>query len=71
LAPAAGPTSDLLARLIAQWLSERLGRQFIVENRPGANGNVATEAVVRAAPDGYTLLNELSLLRPNAAAAAA
>jgi tripartite-type tricarboxylate transporter receptor subunit TctC len=47
---------DILARLIGQWLSERLGQQFIVENRPGANGNIATEAVVRAPPDGYTLL---------------
>jgi tripartite-type tricarboxylate transporter receptor subunit TctC len=45
-----------VARLIGQWLSERLGRPFIVENRPGANTNIATEAVVRAPPDGYTLL---------------
>src|SRR5262245_40494399 len=48
--------SDLAARLIGPWLSERLGRQFVIENRPGAGGNLATEAVVRAAPDGYTLL---------------
>src|SRR5262252_9205722 len=48
--------SDILARLIGQWLSERLGRPFIVENRPGANTNIATEAAVRAPPDGYTLL---------------
>jgi tripartite-type tricarboxylate transporter receptor subunit TctC len=41
--------------LAAQWLSERLGKQFIVENRPGAGGNLATEALVRAPPDGYTL----------------
>jgi tripartite-type tricarboxylate transporter receptor subunit TctC len=51
-----GSTSDTLARLIGQWLSERLGQSFIVESRPGAAGNMATEAVVRAAPDGYTLL---------------
>jgi tripartite-type tricarboxylate transporter receptor subunit TctC len=47
---------DVLARIIAQWLSERLGQQFIVENRPGAGGNIGTEEVVRAVPDGYTLL---------------
>jgi tripartite-type tricarboxylate transporter receptor subunit TctC len=47
---------DITARLIGQWLSERLGQQFVVENRPGASGNIATEAVVRAPPDGYTLL---------------
>jgi tripartite-type tricarboxylate transporter receptor subunit TctC len=53
---AAGGTTDLLARLIGQSLSERLGQQFIVENRPGGGTNIATEAVVRAAPDGYTIL---------------
>jgi tripartite-type tricarboxylate transporter receptor subunit TctC len=52
----AGSGSDIIARLMGQWLSERLGQQFIVENRPGAGGNIATEAVVRSPPDGYTLL---------------
>jgi tripartite-type tricarboxylate transporter receptor subunit TctC len=53
---AAGSASDIVARLIAQWLSERLGQQFVVENRPGAGGNLGTETVVRAPADGYTLL---------------
>jgi tripartite-type tricarboxylate transporter receptor subunit TctC len=53
---AAGGTQDTIARLLAQGLSERLGEQFIVDNRPGANGNLATEAVVRAPADGYTLI---------------
>src|SRR5262249_30379130 len=53
---AAGSASDIVARLIAQFLSDRLGQQFLVEVRPGASGNIATEAVARMAPDGYTLL---------------
>jgi tripartite-type tricarboxylate transporter receptor subunit TctC len=51
----AGPT-DILARLMGQWLSERLGQQFVIENRPGGGLNIGTEAVVKAPPDGYTLL---------------
>src|SRR5262245_25940587 len=51
-----GGVNDTYARLIGQWLSERLGQQFFVENRPGAGGNIAAETLVRAAPDGYTLL---------------
>jgi tripartite-type tricarboxylate transporter receptor subunit TctC len=54
LRPAA--PNDIIARLIGQWLSERLGQQVVVDNRPGAASNIATEAVVRAPPDGYTLL---------------
>jgi tripartite-type tricarboxylate transporter receptor subunit TctC len=51
-----GGGADITARLIGQWLSERLGQPFIIENRPGAGSNIATEAVVRAPADGYTLL---------------
>jgi tripartite-type tricarboxylate transporter receptor subunit TctC len=53
--PAGGP-NDFHARLMGQWLSEQLGQQFVVENRPGAGGNTGTEAAVRGPPDGYTLL---------------
>jgi tripartite-type tricarboxylate transporter receptor subunit TctC len=53
---AAGQAIDILARLIGQWLSERLAQPFVIENRPGAGGNIGTDSVVRAAPDGYTLL---------------
>jgi tripartite-type tricarboxylate transporter receptor subunit TctC len=52
----AGGIGDVLARLVGQWLSERLGQQFIIENRPGAGATLAAEAVIRAMPDGYTLL---------------
>jgi tripartite-type tricarboxylate transporter receptor subunit TctC len=51
-----GGSVDITARLIGQWLSERLGQQFVIENRPGAGTNIGTEAVVRAPADGYTLL---------------
>src|SRR5215470_3810812 len=56
----AGGPIDILARLIGQWLSERLGQPFVIESRPGAGGNIATEAVVRAPADGYTLLGATS-----------
>ena len=52
----AGGSTDIIARLIGQWLSERLGQQFVIENRPGAGSNIGTEVVVNAPPDGYTLL---------------
>ena len=54
---APGGRTDIAARLIGQWLSARLGQQFVIENRPGAGSNIATEAVVRASADGYTLLS--------------
>ena len=53
---AAGGSTDISARLIGQWLSERLGQQFVIENRPGGGSNIGTEVVVNAPPDGYTLL---------------
>ena len=53
---AAGGATDIQARLMGQWLSERLGQQFIIENRAGASGNIGTEAVAKAPADGYTLL---------------
>jgi tripartite-type tricarboxylate transporter receptor subunit TctC len=62
-----GGVGDVIARLMAKWLSERLGQQFVVENQPGAGGNIATEAVVRAPADGYTLL---LVVPPNAINAA-
>src|SRR5499427_5080675 len=64
---AAGGSPDIIARLIGQWLSERLGQPIIVENRTGASGNIGTEIAVRAPPDGYTLLMVLSLNAINAA----
>ncbi len=63
---AAGATADILARLIAQWLQERLGQPFVVENRPGAGSNLALETVVRAPADGYTLLWVTSTYAVNA-----
>src|SRR5262245_19710452 len=53
---AAGGVTDIIARLMGQWLSERLGQPFVIENRPGAGSNLATEAVAKAPADGYTLL---------------
>jgi tripartite-type tricarboxylate transporter receptor subunit TctC len=61
-----GGTPDLLSRLIGQWLSQRLGQPFIIENKTGAAGNIATETVVKSAPDGYTLLTCLTANAINA-----
>src|SRR5262245_34380631 len=61
----AGSSPDIVARLMAQWLSERLGYQFVVDNRPGANSNIGTEQVARAAPNGYTLLQVLAVNTSN------
>jgi tripartite-type tricarboxylate transporter receptor subunit TctC len=64
---AAGSTTDILARLMGQWLSQRLGQQFVIENRPGAGGNIGAETVVKASPDGYTLLMVPPAVAANAA----
>ena len=63
----AGGATDIQGRLVGEWLTERLGQQFIVENKPGASGNIGTETVAKAAPDGYTLLQ---VVTPNAINAA-
>jgi len=64
---AAGSTTDILGRLMGQWLSQRLGQQFVVENRPGAGGTLGAEAMIRAAPDGYTLYMVPPAVAANAA----
>ena len=63
---APGGASDIVARLMSQWLSERFGRPFVIDNRPGAATNIGTEAVVKAVPDGYTLLFVTSINAANA-----
>jgi tripartite-type tricarboxylate transporter receptor subunit TctC len=62
----AGSAPDIIARLMGQWLSERLGQQFVIDNRPGFGGNIGTEVVVKAPPDGYTLLLPVSTNAVNA-----
>jgi tripartite-type tricarboxylate transporter receptor subunit TctC len=62
----AGSSPDIIARVLGQWLSERLGQQFVIDNRPGASGNIGTEAVVRAPADGYSLLFAMSANAINA-----
>src|SRR5258707_2866610 len=62
----AGGWPDIIARVMSQWLSERLGQQFVVDNRPGASGNIGTETVVRAPADGYSLLFAMSANAINA-----
>jgi tripartite-type tricarboxylate transporter receptor subunit TctC len=62
----AGGAPDIIGRLTGQWLSERLGQPFVIENRPGFGGNIATEYVVRASPDGYTILMPVSTNAVNA-----
>jgi tripartite-type tricarboxylate transporter receptor subunit TctC len=62
----AGGSPDIIARVMSQWLSERLGQQFVVDNRPGASGNIGTETVVRAPADGYSLLFAMSANAINA-----
>jgi len=67
LTTAAGGSPDIIARLIGQWLSERLGQPIVVENRTGAGSNIGTEIALRAPPDGYTLLLAISANAINAA----
>jgi tripartite-type tricarboxylate transporter receptor subunit TctC len=64
---AAGSTTDILGRLIGQWLSQQLGQQFVVENRPGAGGNIAAEEMIKSTPDGYTLYMVPPAVAANAA----
>jgi tripartite-type tricarboxylate transporter receptor subunit TctC len=62
----AGSAPDIIARIVSDWMSERMGQQFVVDNRPGASGNIGTEAVIRSEPDGYTLLLAMSANAINA-----